>query len=164
MDGLQMLRHARERHVCGRAYKSIDQHQIGHVIRPRDRRVVDDEDELGHAKQPLERLGGAVERRVPCKHLPGLEDLMLRVEVVQRLLYVPVPGGRGAMVSTMQGGRGAVVSTMPGGCGAMVSTGMLRVQRGRLDARTRASPSPDERGNQHALKGIPHSPRTRASP
>ena len=68
------------------------------------------------------------------------------------------------MVSTMPGGRGAVVSTMRGGCGAMVSNGMLRVQRGRLDARTRASPSPDEGGNQHALKGIPHSPRTRASP
>ena len=71
-------------------------------------------------------------------------------------------GGRGAVVSTVQGER--LVSTMPGGCGAVVRTGMLRVQRGRLDARTRASPSPDEGGNQHALKGIPHSPRTRASP
>ena len=93
MDPLQMLRHARERHISGCAYKAIDQHQVGHVIRPRDRRVVHDEDELGHAKQPLERLGGAVERWIPCEYLPWLEDLMLRVEVVQRLLYVPVQGG-----------------------------------------------------------------------
>ena len=87
-----MLRHARERHISGCAYKAIDQHQVGHVIRPRDRRVVHDEHELGHAEQPLERLGGAIERRVPCEYLPWFEDLMLRVQIVQCLLYVPVQG------------------------------------------------------------------------
>ena len=83
-----MLTHALQRVVAWGADEAVDEDEVLQVVGPGHGRIVDDEHELRHAQQPLQRLGRAVERRVPCQHLAGPEDLVLRIEVVQRLLDV----------------------------------------------------------------------------
>lgn len=53
----------------GAPNEAVDEQQIGDVVRPSGGRVVDDEDELGHTEQPLQRLRRAVERGIPREHL-----------------------------------------------------------------------------------------------
>ena len=88
MDLFEVLRDARERRVLGRADVTVNEDEVGEVVGPRHRRIVDDEDEFGDAQEAVERLRRPVECGVPREHLPWFEDVMVRVEVVKGLLHV----------------------------------------------------------------------------
>ena len=61
----EMVADALERGITRRADEAIDEYEVWQVVCPCDRAVVDDENQLGHAEQPLQRLRRPIERRVP---------------------------------------------------------------------------------------------------
>jgi hypothetical protein len=69
VDLAQPLRHQSQGDVCSVAREAVDRQQVGQVLRPGQGGVIHNSDQMRLAQQPAERLGGAVERRVPCQHL-----------------------------------------------------------------------------------------------